>query len=535
MDTTAEIAGEALTKALIPIASLLVKQEDKEAMAANAVADILGETLIGKQKCDENGDFINDIRATKYDVSLGELPQEDQEKILDHFPLQYYMEHAGAEKLYIFSYASLGNMIDTTNELYEYIQYVKERTGYDKVNLVPVSQGGSIANALLEMYAEKDIPLSTDIDRIVYVVPALDGSTLVGEVYEFGLLDDDYEVYCEMLPALLGEDNVLSYLINVILRIMPNADFNNILDQAADTLIRDYTRYSTLMWGLCPTENYPGSREKYLTDDSTKIIVEEADWFYKAQLNSDDNILAAIDSGVDVFNIVDYNVPLFHIVDSWDDINADGIIQLDSTSMGAFSLGIDEKLPEDYVPTHSNCTDPEHHDHTDPYGLIDPCTALLPETTFYFYGQAHEKTASNDVIMKLACTLMFDSSFESVHTYPDRFPQFNNFRLTKKLMADVDEMRAYDTSALSADDKAELEGAIAQVDVMLENTVIDMQEVEAAENRFYAIRDKIVDGEQEAADDSASGIDLTSLILKIFKYLSDFLYNKFGGAGFSEM
>lgn len=532
---TNEVIGEALSEALIPIASMIANQEDKDAMAANAVADVLSKALFEKHKSDENGKLVNDIRATKYDVSYAELSEHDRESIFDHFPLQYYVEKAGEDKLYVFSYVSTGNMIDTANELYDFIQHVKEDSGYDKVNIVPVSQGGSIANALLQIYADNGISVSRDINRIVYVVPALNGSTLVGEVYEYGLLDDDYELYCDMLPALLGEENILSYVINVVLRIMPNADLNNILDQVANTLIMDYTRYSTLLWGLCPAENYPGSRDKYLTDESTKEILRQTEWFYHSQLNRFDNILNAIDDGVEVFNIVDYNVPLFHIVDSWDDINADGIIQLESTSMGAFSLGVDVKLPEDYVPTHSNCTDPSH-DHTDPYGIIDVCTGLLPETTFYFYGQSHESSASNDVIMKLASTLMFDSSFRDVHTYPARFPQFNNARNTKDLMKDLEEAKRIDMSTLSNEDKAELLAAIVQVEKMLDNTVIDLEEVSEANDRFYSIYDKITAPEAEPGEKGNTAyMDFGDTFKDLFRLLSEILYMFFGGSGFGEM
>ena len=535
IDTT-DVIVDALNEALIPIASLLVNQKDKEAMAANAVADVLSRTIMEKHRSDENGKFVNDVRATKYTVNYGELSEHDQETIFSHFPLQYYVKHAGEDKLYVFSYVSTGNMIDTANELYDFIQHVKEVSGYEKVNIVPVSQGGSIANALLQMYAEKGISLSRDINRVVYVVPALDGSTLVGEVYEYGLLDDDHEIYCEMLPALLGEENVLSYLINVILRIMPNADLNNILDQVATTLIMDYTRYSTLLWGLCPSANYPASRDKYLADESTKNILAQTEWFYQAQLNRYDNILQAKEDGVEVFNIVDYNVPLFHIVDSWDDMNADGIIQLDSTSMGAYSVAVDVKLPEDYVPTHSNCTDPENHDHTDPYGLMDICTGLLPETTFYFYGQSHESSASNDVIMKLASTLMFDSSFKDVHTYPDRFPQFNNARNTKKLMKDLEEANKIDMSTLSTADKTELLAAIVQAEKMLDNTVIDLEEVEAANNRFYAIYDKITAPAEEPGEkENGAYMNFGDSLKQILQMLSKILYLFFGGSGFSDM
>lgn len=542
MDTTEEIIGQALTEALIPISELLIDQEDKDHQAANAIANVLCEALMGKQKLDENGQFINDIRATEYFGSFATLSDYDQETILSHFPMEYYIEHAGADKLYVFSYASLDNMISVANKLYDFIQFVKEDSGYDKVNIVPISQGGSVANALMQIYAEKGISLADDINKMVFAVPALNGSTLVGEILEYGIIDEDNELYCEMIPALLGEDNILSYAINILLRIMPNADLHDILDIVFDTFVKDYAGYSTCLWGLCPTENYPGAAEKYLTVEGMEKIKEQTDWYYQSQLDSDKNILQAKADGVQIYDIVDYNVPLYHLVDSWDTLPADGIIQLDSTSMGAYSAGNDVKLPADYVPTHSNCTDPENHDHTDPNGLLDPCTGLLPETTFYFVDQAHESSASNDVFMKLASAILMDSNFTSVHSYPDVFPQFNTGRNTKGLAKDTDKYRDYDTSTLSDADRLELEEAIAQVDIMLDNTIVDTDEVEAAKVRFYNIKDKI-----EAQENAANGevveeepeneayLDFSYLFMDILDLLGDILYRFFGGAGFSEM
>ncbi len=535
MDSTIEIVGLALTDALIPIAKLLTTQEDKDNKAAQAVADILGEVLMEKSRCDENGKFVHDIRATKYNDCFADLSAHDQEYILDQIPLQNYIDIAGGENLYFFSYASLGNMIDTATELYDFIQFVKEDTGSDKVNIVPISQGGSVANALMQIYADNGRSVAEDINRIVYVVPALDGSTLIGEIYQYGLLDDE-ELYTTMLPSLMGEEDMVSYLVNVVLRIMPNANVNSILDTAVYTLINDYMRYSTLLWGLCPSGNYEACREMYLMDEGLEEIRRQTDWFYGAQKNRYTNIENAIEDGVKVFDIVDYNVPLYQLVDSWDKVNADGIIQLDSTSMGAFSYGVDVKLGDDYVATHNNCSDPENHNHTDPNGIVDACTGLLPETTFYFYNQNHERTGSNDVIMKLVTELLVDETFVDVFSKPDKFPQFNVGRNSKGLMKDVAEMKKYDTSDLTEKEKALLEDAIAQAEAQLDQTNVDIDAFEDAKSNFYSVRDQILNRDKEPEEkENDSYMNFGDALKQIFQMLSDILYLFFGNAGFGEM
>ena len=542
LDPTMEIAGKAVEEALIPIMNLLVDQEDKEQMAAHAVADIISETLLGKQQLDEYGQFINDIRATEYRDSFDNLSKHDRETVLDHFPMEYYIKHAGADKLYIFSYPSLDNVISVAERLDDFVQFVKEDSGYDKVNIVPISQGGSVFNALMQIYADEGRSLADDFVKIVFAVPALNGSTLVGEIMEYGLIDDDKEIYRDMIPALLGEDDFISYLINIVLRFFPNADLNNLLDIVFETFITDYARYSTCLWALCPTENYPGAREKYLTDECMQYIVPQTDWFYQAQLNSDANILKAKAEGVLIFDIVDYNVPLFHLVDSWDDLPADGIIQLDSTSMGAYGVNNNVKLPADYVPTHSNCEDPENHDHKDPQNLIDICTGLLPETTFYFYNQSHESSASNDVFMKLASSILMDSNFTSVHSYPDVFPQFNGARKTKNLMRDIVEMQEYDKSNLPERYVSDLEIAIEDARKMLDTTVIDEKECERVSNNFYNIRDEIKEYEEtggeeviEEPGENTAYLDFSYLLKDLIYVLSELFYLLFDGSGFSDI
>ncbi len=534
MDSTDKIVKEAVPKVLFPILRLLITQRDKNGKSAKAVADTLCSILMKKQLSDGSGRFINDVRATKYNNSFADLCKHDKDYILANLPLERYIEKGGAENLYVFSYASLGNMIDTANELYEFIQFVKSDSGSDKVNIVPISQGGSIADALLQIYADKGISLSEDINRVVYVVPALDGSILVGEIYEYGLIDDDIELYKNMIPSLMGEDDWTAYLVNILLRLLPNSTLNSILDEVADTLVGDYLSYSTLIWGLVPSKNYPAARAKYLMDKKHVDIVKQTDWFYKAQKNRFDNIKKAIADGVEVFDIVNYNYTLYELVDSWDDVNADGVIHFESESMGCYSAGVDKKLPDGYTSPVNNCANPEHHDHSDPNGIVDAYCGLLPETTFFFFGQDHEQTGNNNIIMYLVAALLTDPDFEDVHTYPDEFPQFNVARDSNGLVRDIAKMKAVDTSSFSPEDKAEFEAVIKQAESAVENTNMKSADFDTAKENFYKVTDRILNGEPKPAP-AKKGFDKDAFLLKIFKSISDKLFEILGGKGFSDI
>jgi hypothetical protein len=519
-----------VTKALLPITKMFITQEDKDALAAKEVSKILAGILMGKQRSDANGKFIDDVRPAVYNGSVATITEKQRNQMLNHFPVQEFFDIAGMENLYVFNYVSTGNMIQTAKDLYDYIQFVKKDAGSEKVNIIPVSQGGSIANALMKYYDEQKISVSRDINRIVYTVPALDGAALLGDCYRYGFNKNSKALYTTAMPSVIGYENYLGYIINIAMRLMPKTDIDVLLDEIADAMVNGYLKYSTLMWGLVPSGDYPACREKYLMGDDMKEIRRQTDWYYQAQLDSEKYILKAIEDGVKVFDIVDTNVELYQLAVSHDKQNCDGIIHVESTSMGAYSVNRNTKLPANYVPSRNNCTDPKNHNHKDPEGVMDVCTGLLPEHTFYFSGQNHATTASNDVIMTLIIQLVTDENFTSVHSYPDKFPQFNYSRETKKLREDVDTMRDYDTSTLSAEDAKELKGAIQQVDKMLENKKINKEEFQSANDRFYNIFNKITSGDSAK---TTEGINRALYI--ITRTVSDVLYFIYGDKAFSEM
>ncbi len=538
---TGELVLTAVKHALFPLLLTLGTQRDWNHWFANGLGKALGEILLNKVKCDEYGEFINDVRPVTYNTAVSNLSQEDKDYIYDTIPLTTYKDIAGEDKLYFFSYYSFGNMENVIDRLYELIQIAKEETGYDKVNIVPISQGGSICNALLEKYGEggrAGTNIYEELNRIIYVIPALDGSYTLGDIYYHGLLDDNDALYGYMFPMLLDDDQEwLGYLINTALRIFPNKVLNETLDIAVDILVEDYLENSTLMWGLMPEEYLGELMERYLDDPEDYYIRLQVEDFRKAQANRYDNILKAVDAGVEVYDIVNYNHPLYTIVDSWDDCQADGIIQLESTSMGAYGIGVDKQLPEGYVQQNKNttCSDPKNHVHIDPYNLIDASTGLLPDTTFYFYNADHERTGSNDVVMKLVVELLTDPEFKNVYTYPDKFPQFNTGRNSKGVIKDVANSRALlEDESIDAATRARLEKVINEAQALIDDTACTPEEVarlEVLDDELDAIRHFISYGTEPVEEEDKT----TEILTKIFKGLSDLLYSSMGGSGFVEI
>lgn len=531
---TPEVIKSALNTALLPLVKTLATQKDAEHEFANALGDVLGEALMERIKSDENGNMVHNIRATQYNTSLANLSEHDREYALKSVPLNSYLEKVGADHLYFFSYSSFDNIERLAKQVVELIETAKRETGHSKVNIVPISQGGSIFNAVMEYYPE----VAESINRVVYIVPAVDGSNLIGDIYAYGLNDSNEALYDYMFPILLSKDSEwMGYLVNFLLRIFPKDVLNDVLDIAVDKLISEYLSNTTCLWALVPSASYVIAREKYLTGDDKAVIREQTDRYYHAQLNAKKNILALREKGVEVFDLVGYNKALYPIAASWDKVNADGIIQLDSSSLGAVSANIGDTLGEGYKQkgnAYKTCSDPTHN-HIDPRNIVDASAGLLPDHTFYFYGQDHEQTGGCDIVIGLATRLLWDSSFKNVYSYPDEYPQFNEFRVTKWITGPLESMKNYDASSLSPEDAAELKAAIEELDAELEKTVVDADAFNSAVNRFNAIKDKITSTQTESEKKKETlKTKLTDLFTIILRFLSKIFNGVFGFRSFSK-
>ena len=408
--------GAIIKTALVPLLFSVVTQSDRG--FSDAVVGII-ENIFGINKCDNNAQPSKNVFVEKYPYSLADCTAEEKEGPYHHVPLDKYESCYPEDHLYYFSYNSFGNHIDIANELYDYIHMVMEQTGHDKVIISPISQGGTLANALFEYHPD----IMDCLAKVLYIVPCLDGSTIIGDVFNDRVRFLDPNVLYDGFLSTFFDVETAS-MIETLVRILPDEVVMKGLEKGVEVLVNDVMTKSTSMWAMCPTRDYPTAAEKYLSSPERAAIKEQTDKYYKAQLNSDKNIQMLIDKGVEVLNVVEYEIQMYGVGESYNIENADGIIQLDSTSMGAYAANIGETLPEGYVQqnTSVNCSDPTHN-HISPDRIVDASTAMLPDTTFYFKGQKHEQTAKNDAILEIALEIL-ENKITDVYSNP-KYPQFN--------------------------------------------------------------------------------------------------------------
>ena len=502
---------------LVPALTTLIFQRDMG--LSEALCDVVRDAF-ACNACDDKGKNTGNIEVEKYPYSVAECSEYEKDQIYHNVPLQAYAEQVGEDHLYYFAYNSFGNNIDIVDELYDYIQMVKKETGHDKVNIVPISMGGSIANGLLDYYPE----VKNDLEKVVYIVPALNGSTIVGDLYtkNFAFFDTDF-LYNGFLETLMDEED--ARMIEVIARILPDEVLAGVLQNVATCLVDEVAANVTALWGLCPKEYYPEASAALLANKPE--IKKQTDRYYQAQVNSNKNIQALVDMGVEVFNIVDYDIPLYQIGKSWNNDNADGVIQLSSTSMGAKSALAGETLGKDYkqANTSKNCSDPTHN-HISPDNVVDASVGLLPDTTFYFDGQNHEQTARNDIIISLATRILATDDIHDVYSTPD-YPQFNGSRDTRALKNKyIPTAKAVDVTTLDADVAKELATALAEAEAYVNGTI-------SYSGQHLDVEHKLINAMIKAGAWPAPEEEKETL--PIFSTISLLIYDNFGTDGYSEI
>ncbi|MDR1631259.1 MAG: hypothetical protein LBS36_13760 [Oscillospiraceae bacterium] len=474
-------------------------------------------------KTDLQGNPVYDLELERYETSLANLPAEKKEAVLSRMPLDEYAAVAGEENTYYFAYNSLGNTLDIADELAEFVQTVLDETGSDKVNLAPISLGGAIATAFFDLHKE----LYSKIEKVVYIIPAADGSPIVADIFKGEFNYADEMLYSQMLPSLV--EGYQGYLLNLLIRILPKRVLTKALGSAVDSLA-NFLKTCTNMWALVPSGEYPALADKYLSGSEYAYLRARTDRFYQAQLNLKSNLVEMQAQGVKVFDIVDYDFPLYKFVTSWDKYNADGLINVESSTFGAHSVPLGQTLGDDYVQQNTYCTDPAHN-HISPTRTVDASTGLLCERTWFFRTQDHEGTGRNDVIMKLCFELLLYDDIDNVHSDP-RFPQFMDGRESKylkyTLLPQAIEVR--DSMQLDPAVLARLDAAIADTEELLSrgsdshDRYIEVQET--LENILIEI------GVRQAPEKEPF---MDQFLYIFFKKLSDAVYKMTGAAGYKDM
>lgn len=516
---TDDLLKKILPKALFSLLATIATQHN---ILLDKVAYEAAATAFSIQKCNDEGNYVNNLKTQRWNYPLSQMTEDEVNWVYRMVPMQRIVDIIGADHTYFYTFNLVGDPMQSAKELDEYIDMVKKQTGHDKVDLLPVSLGGTILTAYLDAYGHKDI------NSIVGVVACLNGTDIVADLMARDFNISDEYLHHEYIPTILKESNgrgTLGYLINCILHILPQAGFNALLTGAMSGLLDTMVLNCPQMWAMVPSYRYDALASRYLS--AKPVLKAKTDRFQQARLNLKQNVLDAVADGVKVNFISGSGLAFgeemytfFSIMSSSGKVNSDGIINLSSTALGTTGTVGGATIAKQ---AHDN-PDYPGYSYLSPDGTIDISTAVLPDNTWVFLKQYHE-VGNNDVVLNLAKALLL-GEIENVHSNPAKYPQYNYFCNTKTLRRwrINDGKEALKKTDLSEEDRAEIVAAIAQAEAVLEMTVADQAAVEAAQARLDTILYKV--GQLTPPKEESK---LAPGLEKFFESMSWMLYKALGG------
>ncbi len=439
-----------------PLATALINQNDKDGNFRKAAANTVKE-VFSIQASDKNGEPVNNLKTVRYDTSVAKMSEDDRDYFYRMIPMKTLTEDTidvttgkvsqkailSDDLLYLYAFPLIGDPLESARGLNDYIQFVKEQQGAEKVNIVTISLGGTILTSYMELYKDTGYK---DINRIVNVVSCLQGTDVMGDFYlrQFKINDPDHPEYetfffNDFLPMVMetnADNKALGYIINIALKIMPKEVVYSLLSGAVDGIVETLMLYCPQFWAMIPVDRFDDVKAMYYDqiwgDPECAALAKKLDDFHTAAANLTDNLKNfASKNGNLVHNVACYNLSyaeqdynFFGAMRSSDSTNSDGIIDIDSTTLGPKNMyaKAGTVLPDEILFDDSRIISPD--------GSIDITDCPFRDTTWFFHGQYHE-VGRNDVVIALIGRLI-TGEIKDVDDSAD-FPQFNGNRNTRNI------------------------------------------------------------------------------------------------------
>ena len=487
----------------------------------NAVHDVISD-LFYIQASNPDGTAKEDLILTRYPYALSQYEEGDHSWFYRMFPMEPVVEAMNAtygatdpeynaeDYIYLSTFQLISDPYLSAKELKDFITMVKEQTGCEKVNLVPISLGGTILTAYLQMIQEEYNGDFSDINKIINIVACLNGTDLFSDFFarEWNLADEFlYDEYIDLIVEANGMEAYMGSLIKIALKIIPKEALYAILSGAIEGLLDTMFVNCPQFWAMVTKERYEGLADRYLVGEKYATLRKTTDWFQNARMNLVDNLNYVKDNyGVVTYSVAAYGLQFtdgeynfFGIAGSSATTNSDGIINISSASLGASFVVPGAKYENAVMPS--------------PDGELDILTCAFPETTWFFDNQHHE-VGRNDVILKLLGQILV-GNITDVNSSA-KFPQFNYGRVTRNLTRDgwlmdqAAEVIANEEGLYTQEQIDTVKPVYEKAVAMLENTLLNENSAAEAEAMIVELNNALACTGLTSVD---NGPDTTTILL----------------------
>ena len=383
------------------------------------VLDNLGYEIFKYLEMDSSGKSIYDVTEREWS-----------------YPTEFQLENHDPDDEYDFYYDWRDDPFVVAAELNEYVNYICEGTGHDKVNLIGFSLGSAQVMTYLYQYGYDHVA------AVELRAPAFNGVSVCGQPMS-KKLDTDASALVRCVDSYLTADGTGS-LISVLLDAVNKAGLvpglvDGLMDVIENCTDEVYAGnigriFASLpgMWALMSDDDYENAKEAVLkgrdgADEFEKII---DNYHYNVQANNKKIIDDFMAQGGKFAIIVKYNVQISPAAEDYLNLG-DGVIDTKYESFGATCANLGETLGEDYVQAVD-----DGHNHISPDNMIDASTCTYPEYTWFVKGLNHPKHA--DYIESLTREIFYADTQMTVWDNPD-YPQFVEYDAETEEVSEITE------------------------------------------------------------------------------------------------
>lgn len=408
-----DVILDAVMQNIVPLLWNLIIRDYE---AVNAVAKKAVDIIFGEFACDNNG--IPNPDTGKKDTSDYELREGEN----------------GYSNDYDFVYDWRYDMVTIAAQLDEYVNYVMELTGSDKVAFTAMSMGNAVMTTYLYeyYYTAEDYDERNHIDSVIFIAGAMNGVGTCEDPFSGNMSVDSTSILRMMSELMLGNESTegIYYFVEILYSLGlldPITDYVNDLNQKLienglnDAVIDTLGTIPGFMALMSP-ERYEETRA-FIYDTPEKQakyaeIIRKSDYYHNnVQKNNVKVIQSMLDDGIKAAVIAEYGCTFIPLT-SDNDRMSDGTIATDRESFGATCAEVDGTLGEGYVQARE-CVCGKNHISAD--NQIDASTCAFPDITWF--GKYLRHTAGDEYFEELIDLIIYSDRQVTVWDYSE-YPQY---------------------------------------------------------------------------------------------------------------
>ena len=317
---------------------------------------------------------------------------------------------------YLFIYDWTANPFEIAEDLNEFIEEVKVKSGHDKVSICAESMGGCITDTYLALYGYDDV------QNVVMANAAFNGLEMLGQLF-IGNPEIDGEALAGLIVQSIYGTAEYASLIPYIPIFEQLALFaNDLFEKAGDRIYKEVLipvfGYIPSFWCFIPEYHFQEAMDEMLYDAGPELLAFAQDYYDIVKSTTTDRVKEMVESDdVNYFCVSNYNKYIAPVTKTarW---NSDGVIETYNTSGFATVADMGTTLGEDYVQAVDmgrNMISPDN--------IVDASTCQAPMQTWFTKNWGHIAYNLNDGTCDFYIWLLTAKEQYTIDSNP-QYPQF---------------------------------------------------------------------------------------------------------------